>query len=181
MESAESRNNFIESERVLMKNRLRASGWIATITVVLLPLVPGSPRNPPVIREKTISAALDVPPHVQKVMDKACASCHSNQTTWPWYSRVAPVSWLTARDVNLGRKAMNFSEWTEQDPSFSVGMLAAACGDIQSGRMPLAPYKMMHPEARLTPAEASAFCQWTNSAMQTIIAARQTKGKAPID
>jgi len=114
-------------------------------------------------------------------MDKACASCHSNQTAWPWYSRVAPISWLTARDVNLGRKAMNFSEWTQQDPSFSVGMLAAACGDIQSGRMPLAPYKVMHPEARLTPVEASEFCQWTNSAMQTIIAARQTKGKAPID
>jgi hypothetical protein len=164
-----------------MKNRLRASGWIATITVVLLLLVPGAPRNPPVIREKTIAAALDIPPHVQRVIDKACASCHSNQTAWPWYSRLAPISWLTARDVNLGREAMNFSEWTDQDSAYSAGILEAACGDIQSGRMPLAPYKIMHPEARLTSAETSEFCRWTNSAMQTILAAKSTPGKARND
>src|SRR5215471_18492861 len=97
----------------------------------------------------TIGAVLEIPPHIQNLMNNACASCHSNETAWPWYAKIAPVSWLTARDVNLGRKAMNFSEWTgpsSRGPAVAIGTLAAACGDLQTGRMPLPPYRLMHPE-----------------------------------
>ena len=53
-----------------------------------------------------------IPPHIVTILDRACLDCHSNQTRWPWYSNVAPVSWLVQADVDEGRRVLNFSEWT---------------------------------------------------------------------
>ena len=79
---------------------------------------------------------------------RACMDCHSNETTWPWYSHVAPISWLVYRDVVKGRKHINFSEWDkEQDGSDNTAEM------IRKGKMPFPPYLIPHPEARLTDAE----------------------------
>ncbi len=87
-------------------------------------------------------------PVTQKLAERACFSCHSNVTTWPWYSNIAPVSWLVQRDVVEGRKHLNFTEWNKPQPL--VGM---ALGDIQSGAMPPWFYRMVHPDSRLTAKE----------------------------
>ena len=168
-----------------MTNRIRVSigGLVLASGFGLLQLIPANTVNPPVSREKTIDAALRVPPHVRSVLAKACANCHSNETKWPWYARIAPVSWLMARDVERGRKAMNFSDWTQQagrKPATAMGALTAACANVKSGRMPLPQYRMLHPEARLTPAEIGAFCEWTATESREIMAAaRKAKGSTP--
>ena len=79
---------------------------------------------------------------------RACMDCHSNETTWPWYSHVAPMSWLIYRDVIQGRKRVNFSEWDAANPGSdnTVEM-------IERGDMPFKPYLILHPEARLTDGE----------------------------
>jgi hypothetical protein len=81
---------------------------------------------------------------------KACFDCHSNETVWPWYSRIAPVSWLIARDVEQGRRHLNFSEWTYDQ--HDVGEIAEV---LQYGEMPPSVYLLMHPEAKLTDAEVN--------------------------
>ena len=121
-------------------------------------------NNPPVDAALTIEANMKLPHDVQKVFDKACRNCHSNTTEWPWYSKVAPMSWLVARDVERARKIMNLSEWSAQagrTPQSAIGVLAAACSGVQSGRMPLPQYVMMHPEAKLTAEDKAAFCSWS--------------------
>lgn len=72
-------------------------------TVVQLPPL-GSKTNPPVRPDHSLEAALKVPEDVEKILTSACKNCHSNQTEWPWYARVAPVSWILARDVARGRR-----------------------------------------------------------------------------
>jgi len=85
---------------------------------------------------------------------RACFDCHSNETVWPWYSHVAPASWLNQRDVEKGRRKLNFSEWTR--PQRKAHESART---VRNGKMPLWFYSAIHPDARLTPAEAEALSQ----------------------
>lgn len=80
----------------------------------------------------------------------SCGNCHSNETTWPVYSKVAPVSWLVRNDVSEGRKYFNFSSWRDYGPDGESQLLAAAADQITSGKMPISRYTMIHPDARLT-------------------------------
>jgi hypothetical protein len=87
-------------------------------------------------------------PEDRALVERACFDCHSNQTKWPWYSNVAPVSWFLQSDVERGRKNLNFSEWNQAQPH-----LFNAVDVIDEGRMPLPMYIRMHSEAKLTAAE----------------------------
>lgn len=85
---------------------------------------------------------------------RACFDCHSDQTTWPWYSHVAPVSWLVQNDVNGGRRHLNFSEWDKpQRHAKDIGEM------VKSGDMPPWFYLPMHPRAKLTEAEKQALIE----------------------
>ena len=102
--------------------------------------------NPPVIQEPNWDS-----PQTRKLAQRACFDCHSNETVWPWYSNVAPVSWLVQHDVEEGRLYINFSDWgrvREADEIIEV---------VWGGNMPPSQFLLMHPEARLTQAEKDAF------------------------
>jgi heme-binding protein len=142
-----------------------------------LQLVP-SPRPGNLVSagDRSIQASLDVPSGVHAVLQKACRNCHSNQTRWPWYSYVAPVSWIVARDVQRARSAVNFSQWATQpgpNPGAAAGTLSAACAGLRIGRMPPAPYRLMYPEARLTAGEIDLFCSWTAAENRLLRASRK--------
>ena len=99
--------------------------------------------NPPVIAEPRWSG-----PEIRALAERACFDCHSNQTRWPWYSHVAPVSWLVQSDVDEGRRVLNFSEWTRGNEE------AQESGEtVRDREMPPRTYLLMHPEAKLTNAE----------------------------
>ena len=102
-----------------------------------------SHANPPVVREPAWNA-----PATRALAVRACFDCHSNETKWPFYSHLAPASWLVQRDVDEGREHLNFSE-------FHLPQQHArdAADQVRRNAMPLAPYLMMHPEARLSDAE----------------------------
>lgn len=90
-------------------------------------------------------------PQTGDLFHRACFDCHSNETVWPWYSRVAPVSWLVQRDVNGGRRHLNFTEWDK--PQRHADHVAS---EVKEGDMPPWFYLPMHPAARLTDAEKQA-------------------------
>lgn len=99
--------------------------------------------NPPVIAEPAWDS-----PQTRALFFRACADCHSNETKWPWYSNIAPASWLITRDVMQGREEFNVSEWGRPD---NEGDDAAKL--VQNGEMPPWFYLPLHPEANLSPAE----------------------------
>jgi hypothetical protein len=102
--------------------------------------------NPPVTKEPAWDS-----PATRELMQRACFDCHSNQTGWRWYSYVAPSSWLVGRDVNGGRRHLNFSEWDKpQRHAEDIG------GMVKSGDMPPWFYLPLHPSAKLSDAEKQA-------------------------
>jgi cytochrome c551/c552 len=120
----------------------------ALLAAVVIQIVPfgHSHTNPPVKKEPAWNS-----PQTGDVVRRACFDCHSNETVWPWYSNVAPVSWLVRRDVNGGRRHLNFSEWDQ--PQRHAKDVAE---EVKEGDMPPWFYLPMHPAARLSAAEKEA-------------------------
>lgn len=92
----------------------------------------------------------------------ACYDCHSNETVWPWYSNIAPVSWLIQRDVETGRRHLNFSEWSTNQNK--IGEISEA---LQYGEMPPSFYVMMHSNAKLTDAQVQTLVNGLKSSVQS--------------
>jgi hypothetical protein len=140
--------------------RKRAKYVTVGIVVLLIAIqfVQPDRTNPPANQAASFEAMAKTVPDVATILKRACADCHSYETTWPWYSRIAPVSWLVADDVKEGRAHLNFSEWNFLSPEASAIKLREICRKVESGDMPLWQYRLMHPEARLTPAEVERVC-----------------------
>jgi hypothetical protein len=131
-----------------------------------------NPAADPALR---LEASSNVPAPVAATLRRACFDCHSNDTRWPWYSRVAPTSWLVVHDVNEGRGQMNFSHWGEYNEYDRADMLDEACKLATSGRMPLRPYLLMHRDAQLSREDLDALCAWTRAEIERITGGGDTK------
>jgi len=114
--------------------------------------------NLPIDPGRTLEAHVGTSNGLVAIVDRACRDCHSNATVWPGYARVAPLSWLMAAGVAEGRRALNFSEWGSYPAERQRELLAAACGDVSSGKMPGWLWTQLHPEARLTPKDIETIC-----------------------
>lgn len=131
------------------------------VLAITLPLA-GPPRtNPDVAPGLALDRQAAIPSTVDRVLRHACYDCHSHETRWPWYSRLAPGSWLVVADVNEGRQHMNFSMWGDYHRFERADLLDKSCELASNGTMPLEVYRWMHAEARLTPGDVEALCNWT--------------------
>lgn len=128
------------------KRGLAVAVGILAVTFVLIQLVPVEKTNPPVVSEPAWDS-----PETRALVKATCFDCHSNETVWPWYARVAPSSWLVARDVKEGRSELNFSEWTGQQEELDEMVEV-----VREGEMPPWYYAIMHQEAQLSDAEKQA-------------------------
>jgi hypothetical protein len=132
----------------------RLLGLAVLVLVVIFGLIQLVPygrdhTNPPVIQEPAWDSA-----QTRALAVRACFDCHSNETAWPWYSSVAPVSWLVQRDVDEGRTHLNFSEWGSRRQHADEAAEA-----VQEGFMPPWFYLPLHSNARLSSQEKAAFVQ----------------------
>jgi hypothetical protein len=135
------------------------------LILIAASLESGRHTNPPVARAHTIQENLAVPPAVNAMLHQSCYDCHSSETRWPWYSQVSGIGSLIEHDVNGGRDAMNFSEWSVGVGKTSLqggAMLIAACEAVKQHQMPKPNYLRLHPEATPRPAEIEQFCAWTH-------------------
>jgi hypothetical protein len=131
--------------------------WLALAVLVAAligaQLVPIDRTNPVSPASDSISAVSTLPSEARTTLERACFDCHSNQTSWPWYSRLAPASWLIADDVHSARSYMNFSEWGRYDQSEKAHLLLLAARLVRAGDMPPLRYRLLHPAARLSSAD----------------------------
>ncbi|HLY20665.1 MAG TPA: heme-binding domain-containing protein [Bryobacteraceae bacterium] len=126
---------------------IKVSKWFLIFAVVIQFVPFGhSHTNPPSVKEPAWNS-----PGTRELVRRACFDCHSNATVWPWYSYVAPMSWLVQRDVSGGRQHLNFSEWDK--PQRHARDVA---NQVKQGEMPLWFYLPMHPAAKLSAAEKDA-------------------------
>lgn len=116
--------------------------------------------NAPGLSERVPSSA---PPAVGRLLDRACADCHSDRTRWPWYSEVAPASWLVADHVHQGRRRLNFSQWERRERRSDADrrdILHAIAREVETRRMPLVSYQLVHSDSRLSSADRRAIAEW---------------------
>jgi len=144
----------------------RIKGVMAATAVVfvLMQLVPMSRTNPPITRD------VAAPAPVESILRRACYDCHSNETRWPWYAHVAPVSWLVIRDVDHGRKHINFSTWDlyADDPETVIRKLRNIDKVMHNRTMPLWYYLQLHSEARLSDADREVLEDWVLRAIENV-------------
>lgn len=141
-----------------MSRGLRA-GVILVVLFAAAQLVRPARANPATDPARALPAHLDTTNGVVAILGRACYDCHSNETVWTRYSKVAPLSWVMAYAVRKGREAVNFSEWAEYTPGRQQQLLVRSCKDATEGKMPGRSYTLFYPEARLTASDVKMICE----------------------
>ena len=133
---------------------------ILVIGFLFMQLIPYGQNhtNPPVVQEPNWDE-----PATRELAQRACFDCHSNETVWPWYSNIAPVSWLVQRDVDEGREKLNFSEWQNASKFEKLDEISEV---VLEGEMPPFTYYPTHPEARLSDQEKQQLAQGLQNSLR---------------
>ena len=110
-----------------------------------------------------ITQAMAVPAPVRTILEKSCYDCHSNHTEYPWYDRIAPVSWWVANHIKEGKLELNFTEFGTYTPKKQAKKLEEIAETVESGEMPLKSYLITHGDARLTEAQKKTLVDWAKN------------------
>ena len=145
-----------------MKKKLKWIFAALAAAFALLQLTNPPRTNPPVVPGHDLMATNAPQQEIAALLHTACYNCHSHETQWPWYSRVAPVSWLVAGDVTRGRERLNFSEWPRELPERAAKRLERISEEVDYKDMPPAKYTLLHPEARLTAGQRKQLMHWAD-------------------
>jgi hypothetical protein len=144
-----------------MPQSLKTTAFIFVLILLLSQALRINRTNPPV------RADLVAAPAVKSIFRRACYDCHSNETVWPWYSGVAPVSWLVGNDVKGARRHLNFSEWGTYDAETRSHKLNAIAEEMRDGEMPLWYYSIIHSDSRLDASDQKQILTWAEEAAKS--------------
>ena len=152
-------------QQMAEKNKKSKTGKIVIaiiLAIVIIPqFIPVKRDNPQVMADFNEDAA------VKAIFQRACYDCHSNQTVWPWYSYVAPVSWQVAHDVHEGREHLNFSEWNSYNDRRKEHAREEIREETESGEMPLGLYLVIHSGAKLSEEDKQLIAQWSGPSSES--------------
>jgi len=130
---------------------------------VLTPPKPSSHAGDPVLQGAQVGT------DVLEILQRSCGDCHTEDTHYPWYSYVAPVSWLVESDVSGGRRHLNLSRWSEYPLARKERNLSEIANQVKDGDMPLVQYTWIHRKAKLSAADVAAIFQWTQTERTRLI------------
>ena len=147
-----------------MKKVLAILGAILILIQFIPAGLPGTSSDNPDDLLKTT----DVPAEVGNMLKASCFDCHSNETVYPWYSYVAPVSYLVSRDTREGRKKLNFSEWNKLSKVKKAKFLDEISDEINEGEMPMKIYTVIHSGTSLSDKEKETLLSWTDSYAESL-------------
>jgi len=141
------------------KFKLVGLGLIAVL--IILQFFRPEPNNAPIDPELDMLVVLAPSEHMADLIKNACYDCHSNQTVYPWYSKVSPVSFYLNRHIKKGKEGLNFSEYGLLDKADKIGTFADFCDVLDAGTMPLQSYILIHKDSRLSQEDREALCIWS--------------------
>ena len=140
-----------------MKKNVKRAAIVLGVALVGAQFIRVDRSNP------LVDGEIVAPAGAQAILERSCYDCHSNRTVWPWYSQVAPVSWLVGRDVHEGREHLNFSTWNRLAPDKQQKAVHEIWEQVSEGEMPLSIYLPLHPRARLSDADKAVLKSWADS------------------
>jgi len=153
---------MLTSGKVLSMKNWKKRTWVLFFIIdalVIIQFIPIDRNNPPVAGE------IEAPEAVMAILKRSCYDCHSNETIWPWYSYVAPASWLVAKDVREGREELNFSVWDTYSEKRKNHKIKECGEEVEEGEMPLWFYLPLHPEAELSQDDIDLIVSWSKGAL----------------
>jgi hypothetical protein len=128
------------------------------------------PRNKAISHERSFDRIFQPPEAVMEVLRRSCFDCHSQQTRWPWYSRLPVIGSEVERDVRQGRLHMNLSDWNrDADVMEQADLISGLCETVRMRLMPLPKYLLLHPFARVSEAEAQVVCDWAGKTEKALL------------
>ena len=145
--------------------------WLLGGSAVLLLAIQLVPNELPYVENNNPGDLIQsgiVDNSVALMLKTSCYNCHSNESQYPWYSYVAPASWLVAKDVTEAREELNFSKWEEYDMIEQLEKLDDIYLEIEAAKMPLGIYTLMHPSAKLDETQRKVIMEWAESTMDVI-------------
>ena len=142
-----------------MKTRRLTSIGIIILCLILIQFIPVNLSNPTIVED------IPAPPPIKSILKRACYDCHSHETVWPWYSKIAPVSWLLAWDVHEGREELNFSNWGQYSEKKQSKKFKEIVEEIDEGEMPPWFYLPLHPEASLSLEDRQQLREWASQSV----------------
>lgn len=151
-----------------MRKALKIAAAVIVTGLILAQFFRPDRTNPPVVQAETLQSSTAVPADVQAVLARSCSDCHSNNTTYPWYSNISPFSWFLADHIEEGRREMNLSVWNTYGPEKKSKKLEEICKQVETKEMPLPSYLWLHRDAVLTESEAKLLCDWAASEKASI-------------
>ncbi len=137
------------------------------IIFALIQFIPVDRTNLPVKKNQNFVDIFKAPTEVQVLLKNTCYDCHSNETIYPDYAYVAPISWSIKNHINEGREHLNFSIWSTYNKELKKGMLENTIADLEQNRMPINGYTAQHPEARLQASEKQTLIEYFKGILQS--------------
>lgn len=141
---------------------------VLVVVFVLMQFANPSLTNPPVVPGQDVWATNAPPQRVAAMLRASCYDCHSNETEWPWYSHVSPVSWWLVDHIKDGRRHLNFSEWPHDNPRRARSHWQNIRDEVEGGTMPLKSYTLIHRAAILSASDAKELAEWADQEAQRI-------------
>lgn len=136
-------------------------GLVLLVLLVVLQFFRPDLNRAEVNPELDLIAVTSPPDPIASMLRTSCYDCHSNQTAYPWYQKISPVSWYLNSHIQKGKANLNFNEYGSLEKADRIGLLVETCEVVETGTMPIQSYLRLHKEARLTPENRDALCQWT--------------------
>lgn len=118
--------------------------------------------NPAYNEAEDFLTVTQAPADMAALVKTACYDCHSHQSAYPWYTNIAPVSWLIANHIKEGRQHLNFSTWSSYPAEKAAHKLEECAEEVSEGEMPMKSYVLMHSEAKMTDAQKEKLVAWFN-------------------
>lgn len=142
--------------------------WIVVTVLIAIQFIKPAHNEGIIEGPQYISNVVPVPAQVEEIMGRACFDCHSNNTIYPWYSKIQPVAWFLANHVNEGKEHLNFSDFASYPAKKQKHKLEEVTEAMQEGWMPLNSYTWIHAEAKLNQEEKDAIINWARESMAMI-------------
>lgn len=152
-----------------MNKKLKILLLILAAIFILIQIVPfRKPSNQPVSGNDLLDTGV-IPEDIASMLKQSCYDCHSQHARYPWYAHVAPVSWLVARDVNVGRGHLDFSKWGSLSKKEKIKFLDELGEEVDSENMPMKIYTLMHGDARLSREQRDRIVRWAENMAEQVL------------
>lgn len=146
-----------------MKKALKITAIVLFAVFLVAQLIRPDRTNPPVVQAETLESSAQVPENVKKILARSCNDCHTNTTSYLWYSNVTPFNFFLNHHIEEGRGALNFSVWNAYETARKRRKLDEICEQVKENLMPLPSYLWIHRDARLSAEDVKILCDWTDA------------------